>query len=50
MCKRLKERSLIDHVLASYISQANVRLAKMDLKQMSEIHKDLHAEGNTQAK
>ncbi|ORE03718.1 hypothetical protein BCV72DRAFT_244191 [Rhizopus microsporus var. microsporus] len=48
MCKRLKERSLVDHVFVSYASQGNDQLAKRDLKQTSETYKGLHAEGSTQ--
>ncbi|KAI7900693.1 uncharacterized protein BX663DRAFT_438979, partial [Cokeromyces recurvatus] len=48
MCKRLKEKSLVDHVFVSYISQANDQLATRDLQQMSEIYKGLHAEESTQ--
>lgn len=50
MCKRLKERSLVDHVFVSYTSQANDQLAKRDLNQTSETYKGLHAEGSTQGK
>ncbi|CAO3630214.1 unnamed protein product [Mucor hiemalis] len=48
MCRRLKERSLVDHVFVSYNSQANDPLAERDMKQKDELLTQLSAEGNTQ--
>lgn len=50
MCRRLKERSLVDHVFVSYNSQANDPLAERDMKQKDELLTQLSAEGNTQGK
>ncbi|KAI9033890.1 hypothetical protein CLU79DRAFT_692379, partial [Phycomyces nitens] len=50
MSKRLKERSLVDRIFASYASQSNAQLSKRDLKTAMEQYKDLQAEGNTQGK
>ncbi|KAI9033584.1 hypothetical protein CLU79DRAFT_724457 [Phycomyces nitens] len=48
MCRRLKERSLVDHVFVSYNSQANDPLAERDMKQKDELLTQLSVEGNTQ--
>lgn len=50
MCRRLKERSLVDHVFVSYNSQASDPLAERDMEQKDELLAQLSAEGNTQGK
>lgn len=50
MCRRLKERSLVDHIFISYKSQASDSVAQRDTKQDDELLTDLPADGNTQGK
>ncbi|KAG0169905.1 hypothetical protein DFQ28_004069, partial [Apophysomyces sp. BC1034] len=48
MCRRLKERSLVDYIFVFYNSQAGDSLAQRDTKQAYELLTQLSAEGNTQ--
>lgn len=50
MCRRLKERSLVDYILISYKSQTSDLMAQRDTKQDNELLTDLPADGNTQGK
>lgn len=50
MCRRLKERSIVDRVFVFYSSQASDLLSQRDMKQENELLTQLFAEGSTQGK